>query len=97
MSRRWRKYLGGMAAVSFVVLVVTLVVFVQVTTDRAIAKNNRSQCPVLESFTEAPPRPPVGQALTPVGEDIQRYNRELAERQARQLAKVKKLIHDYHC
>lgn len=82
-----------MAAVSFVLLVAVLVGYVQ----WSINHNNRLSCGILASETEAPPRPPVGAAQTPVGADLQRYNRELAARQARHLILVEQLQHQYGC
>lgn len=63
----------------------------------AIGQNNQRWCSLLAVGTEPPPRAPAGVAQTPVGEDLQRYNRELAAQQARKLALVRKLQRDYHC
>lgn len=93
MSKPWRRYRIGMAAVSFVLLVAALMGYVQ----WSINRNNQRQCAVISSFTEPPPRPPAGAAQTLVGEELQRYNRQLAERQARQLALLAQLRHDYNC
>lgn len=93
MSKRWRRYRATVAVISFVLLVGTLVGYVQYSINR----NNQHACGILAVSTEPPPRPPAGIAQTTVGEEIQRYNRQLAERQARALALVKQLQHDYHC
>lgn len=101
MSKRWRRYRATVAVVSFVLLVGFLVGYVQWSVNSTITKtidrNNQRQCAVLAAFTEPPPSPPAGVAKTPVGVDLQRYNRDLAAQQAHQLALIKGLIRDYNC
>jgi hypothetical protein len=81
-------------------IALTVIVLVGVNiqyTAWAIGRNNEPICEVLATGTEPPPRPPAGVATTPVGEDLQRYNRELAVQQARKLASVKNLQRKYDC